>query len=102
MRNLRRALASIALSVPLTGCPLGCPDNKPIEETIVLPTMPDANLATLISNCKQLQDCEPLCSVIYMQQHGMMASSFPTCELTTDAATGGDAVHYIEQTVCIG
>jgi len=105
MRNFRRMLASIILAAPIGGClPGSCPKFTPIEETITIGNMPDADLAPLVADCKNpTGDCVPLCDEVYRRQHGSLPTYTPTtCEMATDTVTGEDAVHYFIESRCIG
>ena len=100
MRNLRRTLASIVLAAPMSGCiwgPGACPKTTPLEETVDVPAMPDAQTAQDLMNCKlnaatDAYACEPLCRDIYNSRYTDYRS-FDTCERGTDSPTGAHAVH---------
>ncbi|HEU0032100.1 MAG TPA: hypothetical protein VFQ53_15810 [Kofleriaceae bacterium] len=102
--TLRRTLASIALSAPLTlpGCvdTSGCPEAKQ-EQILLAPTL-DAELAALVQSCKTDQNCEPLCAKVYERKYGYPADGFTECALTADTATNRDLVIYTPEVFCVG
>jgi hypothetical protein len=103
MRNLRRTLASIALAAPLAGClPGSCPKVAPTDDTIAIGAMPDATLAQLVADCKATQNCTQLCDEVYSRKYTGSYPIIDVCELTTDPATGGDAVHVVATRECVG
>jgi hypothetical protein len=104
MRNLRRTLAAIVLSAPLAGClgPGACPKTNLTDDTIVIGDMPDPDLLALVADCKTNQNCVPLCDEVYSRKYNGAYPNIQMCQLTTDAATGGDAVHVVAYPQCVG